>query len=66
MAGSLGFARSGGKVDQETLMILYALAFFGGILLALLLTVCCYCLRDKGAHQEAKVYYYRNIQEEGD
>ena len=29
-----------------------------------ILAICCYCLKEKNADEEAKVYYYKNVQKE--
>ena len=38
------------------------LAVFGGILILVIVCICCYCLKEKNTGEDAKIYYYKNVQ----
>lgn len=42
--------------------LIYAIAIASIVLFSLLVIICCYCMKEKGVHDEAKIYYYKNIQ----
>ena len=40
------------------------LAIFGSLLIFSIVCICCYCMKEKNADQDAKIYYYKNVQKE--
>ena len=59
------FLIKGFYLDREAFYLLMAIAVAGTCLVCLLFVICCYCLKERNVHEDAKIYYYRNIQEDG-
>ena len=49
------------KENTEVILLLSLLALFGGILIAVIISICCYCIKEE--RQDAKVFYYQNLQQ---